>query len=122
MNEITEINEMTEIEIQKEYERLQAEYEQMRNELLYKQKLKAKKARTYIDLAEGEADRIKLLIKQSEYHTVKVFAEKVLMIHKVSLSRKLVGLRRFHYYEILLIEQALETKINTVNVLVGEDN
>lgn len=122
MNGITEINEMTEIQIQEEYERLQAEYEQMRNELLYKQKLRTKKARTYVDLAEGEADKIKLLIKQSKYHTVKVFAENVLMIHKVSLSRKLVGLRRFHYYEILLIEQALETKINTVNVLVGEDN
>jgi len=104
-------------------QQLKTEYEQMQYEQkLYEQKLRTKKARTYVQLAEGEAEKIKLLIKQSKYRTVKVFAENVLMVHKVSLSRKLVGLRRFHYYEILLIEQALETKIDTVNILVGEDN
>lgn len=90
-------------------------------EFLYEHKLKAKEARTYVDLAEGEAERIKSLIKQSDYHTVKIFAEKVLMIHKVSLSRKLTNSRRFHYYEIALIEQALNTKIKTVNVLIDEE-
>ena len=44
-------------------------------------------------------------------YSVRFFAEEILMIDKVSLSRKLTKARRFRYYELKLMEEALKITI-----------
>lgn len=92
----------------------------MKEEILKRGQRQIKLARTYAILDEGESERIKKLIRSSEYKSIERFAEKVLMIHRITLVRKLEGERKFHYYEIQLIEDILETKINYTDVLVRE--
>lgn len=92
----------------------------MKEEILEKRQKQITLAKTYAILEKGEAERIRNLILQSEYGSLTCFAEKVLMIHRISLTRKLEGERKFHYYEIRLIEDVLETKINRTEVLVKE--
>lgn len=67
-------------------------------------------ARAYVELSYMERERLRFIIKNSDYG-IRGFAEQVLMIHKVSLLRKLSGERRFQYNEIILIERALGIKI-----------
>ena len=87
------------------------------NEKLKCIKKDAEKARSYIELEECELIMIRKKIKGSKYRSLRIFADKVLMIHEVSLARKLSGCRRFQYHEIRLIEQALEINFESVDNL-----
>lgn len=76
-------------------------------------------AKAFVTISEEESEKIKKAIRKSEYRNTDRFAEQVLMIHRVSLSRKLNGMRKFMLLEIYLIEDALELKIDIDDTLVS---
>ena len=69
-----------------------------------------KDSRRFIEVTDYQIDIIREAMNKNGY-TVKFFAEKILMIDKVSLSRKLTKARRFRYYELKLMEEALKITI-----------
>ena len=78
-------------------------------------RINAKISRKYIDLDDETLSAIKNEIKRSGFR-LEFFAEQVLMIHKVSLARKLNKARRFHFYELKIIEKALDIDLGTMKI------
>ena len=69
-----------------------------------------KESRRFIEVTDCQIDLIREAMAKNGY-SVRFFAEKILMIDKVSLSRKLTKARRFRYYELKLMEEALKITI-----------
>lgn len=69
-----------------------------------------KESRRFIEVTDCQIDLIREAMAKNGY-SVRFFAEEMLMIDKVSLSRKLTKARRFRYYELKLIEEALKITI-----------
>ena len=69
-----------------------------------------KESRRFVEVTDCQIDLIREAMAKNGY-SVRFFAEKILMIDKVSLSRKLTKARRFRYYELKLMEEALKITI-----------
>ena len=69
-----------------------------------------KESRRFIEVTDCQIDLIREAMAKNGY-SVRFFAEEILMIDKVSLSRKLTKARRFRYYELKLMEEALKITI-----------
>lgn len=69
-----------------------------------------KDSRRFIEVTDYQIELIREAMNKNGY-SVRFFAEQILMIDKVSLSRKLSKARRFRYYELKLMEEALKIKI-----------
>ena len=69
-----------------------------------------KESRRFVEVTDCQIDLIREAMTKNGY-SVRFFAEEILMIDKVSLSRKLTKARRFRYYELKLMEEALKITI-----------
>lgn len=77
---------------------------------LSRSKKVVKDSRRFIEVTDYQIELIREAMNKNGY-SVRFFAEQILMIDKVSLSRKLTKARRFRYYELKLIEEALKITI-----------
>ena len=77
---------------------------------LDKSKKVVKNSRRFVEVTDYQIGLIREAMNKNGY-SVRFFAEQILMIDKVSLSRKLTKARRFRYYELKLIEEALKITI-----------
>ena len=77
---------------------------------LDKSKKVVKNSRRFVEVTDYQIELIREAMNKNGY-SVRFFAEQILAIDKVSLSRKLTKARRFRYYELKLMEEALKIKI-----------
>jgi hypothetical protein len=96
IQDIAQINEMVEREILMQR--------------LDKSKKVVKNSRRFVEVTDYQIWLIREAMNKNGY-SVRFFAEQILAIDKVSLSRKLTKARRFRYYELKLIEEALKITI-----------
>jgi hypothetical protein len=77
---------------------------------LDKSKKVVKDSRRFVEVTDYQIELIREAMNKNGY-SVRFFAEQILAIDKVSLSRKLTKARRFRYYELKLMEEALKITI-----------